>query len=132
MICVLAGQLGSPKQGPAGSGSFASMSTLSPDDLEKLKEAVMAQLKQSSYARPQNDDGDALSGLDSSLASGGKQSGSDAPKWLLVDRVAGTGLETFPVAAPLRSWRRFRQRCTSMCGRYSEDPLRFPTRMRSL
>ena len=60
MICVLAGQFGSLKQGPSGSGSF-SVNTLSPEDLEKLKEAVMPQLKQSSYARLQNDYGDALS-----------------------------------------------------------------------
>ena len=78
MICVLAGQFGSPKQGLSGSGSV-SVNTLSPEDLEKLKEAVMPQLKQSSYARPQNDYGDALSGLDPSMSSGGKQSGSDAP-----------------------------------------------------
>ena len=50
-----------------------------PEDLEKLKDAVMPQLKQSSYARLQNDYGDALSGLDPSMSSGGKQSGSDAP-----------------------------------------------------
>ena len=79
MIYVLAGQFGSPKLGPSGSGSVASANALSPDDLEKLKEAAMPQLKQSSYARLQNDYGDALSGLDSSLASVGKQSGSEAP-----------------------------------------------------
>ena len=39
----------------------------------------MPQLKQSSYARLQNDYGDALNGLDPSASSGGKQSGSVAP-----------------------------------------------------
>ena len=39
----------------------------------------MPQLKQSSYARLQNDYGDALTGFDPSASSGGKQSGSGAP-----------------------------------------------------
>ena len=79
MICVLAGlSSGSPKSTPLGSGSF-SIDTLSPDDLEKLTKDVMPQLKQSSYARLQNDYGDALTGLDPSASSGGKQSWSGAP-----------------------------------------------------
>ena len=39
----------------------------------------MPQLKQSSYARLQNDYADALTGLDPSTSSGGKQSGSGPP-----------------------------------------------------
>ena len=79
MICVLAGlSFGSPKSTPSGSGLF-SIDTLSPDDLEKLMKAVVPQLKQSLYARLQNDYSAVLTGLDPLASSGGKQSGSGAP-----------------------------------------------------
>ena len=76
VFCALAG-LGSTNSAPSGSISL-SVDTLSPDDLDKLTKVVMPQLKQSSYARLQNDYGDALNGLDPSGSTGGPQSGSGA------------------------------------------------------
>ena len=76
VFCSLVG-LGSTNSAPSGSISL-SVDTLSQNDLDKLTQAVMPQLKQSSYDRLHNQYGDILSSLNPSGSTGRPHSGSGA------------------------------------------------------